>query len=315
MHDLIRKFLFLALTLLWQAGAAGQQTNPADSAATLIRAFMAESGTPGIAVSVGRNGRIVWSEGFGYADVEQRVPVSPSLTRFRVGSVAKPMTATALAQLLEAGKLDLDAPVQTYVPNFPEKKKGRITTRQLAGHLAGIRHYRGDEFLGQKHYGSVAEGLTIFQNDTLLFEPGTAYSYSSYGWNLVSAVVEGASGEEFLGYMQAHIFRPLGMQQTIADHVTPIISNRTRYYVFEDGELLNAPPVDNSYKWAGGGFLSTSEDLVKFGFAHLSTQYLKPETIALLWQSQHTTAGEATNYGIGWASGNDARGRRINEVR
>src|SRR2546426_9120253 len=147
---------------------------------------------PGVQVAVAVNGKLVWSEGCGYADAERQQPVTRE-TQFRIGSVSKPLTATAVVLLYERGKLDLDAPVQRYVPSFPDKGYP-ITTRQLAGHLAGIRHYRGDEFVLNRRFGSVGEGLTIFQDDSLLFPPGTRFSYSSYGWNLISAVIEGAAG-------------------------------------------------------------------------------------------------------------------------
>ncbi len=273
--------------------------------------MMELTGAPGVAVSVGIQGRIVWSEGFGFADLEQRVPIQASITRFRVGSVSKPMTAVAVAQLLEEGRLDLDAPIQDYVPTFPEKEEGTITIRQLTGHLAGIRNYNDGEFLSQKHYPTVLEGLAIFRDDPLLHKPGLTFVYSSYGWNLVSAAVEGISGEEFLNYMRRRVFQPSGMDHTMADYVVPIVANRTRYYTWRDGELDNAPPVDNSYKWAGGGFLSTSEDLVRFGFAHLNSKLLKPQTVQLLWTSQKTEAGEETGYGIGWSVGNDSKKRRF----
>ena len=300
----------LLLALLPAAVFSAVPDTTVKEASALIRGFMAETHSPGVAITIGVNGNIIWSEGFGYADVEQRVPVWPAITRFRVGSVAKPMTTVALAQLYEQGRLDLDAPIQKYVPSFPEKKDGIITTRLLAGHLAGIRHYNGDEFYIQKHYTRILDALTIFQDDPLLHPPGSKYSYSSYAWNLISAVIEAASGREFLGYMDENVFGPIGMTRTTADQVNNIISNRSRYYRSEDGVLLNAPPVDNSYKWAGGGFLSTSEDLVRFGFAHLQHGLLKPETVQLLWTSQKTTSGEETGYGIGWRSGTDDFGRR-----
>ena len=112
---------------------------------------------PGLSVAVGMNRRIVWSQGFGWADIEGRVSVRPA-SRFRVGSVAKPRTTALLALLYEEGKTDLDAHIQLYVPSFPEKKHP-ITTRQLAGHIAGIRHYNGNEFLSSDHYGTVLAGL------------------------------------------------------------------------------------------------------------------------------------------------------------
>jgi CubicO group peptidase (beta-lactamase class C family) len=237
------------------------------------------------------------------------VPAWPH-TKLRIGSVSKSLTAAAVGLLVEQGLLNLDAPVQRYVPSFPEKRYP-VTTRQAAGHLAGIRHYVRDEFLLNRRYSTVAEGLSIFQNDSLLHEPGTKYLYPSYGWNLVSAVVESASGDDYLSYMDSHVIYPLGLRQTIADHNDSLIDNRTRFYELSaEGRLLNAPYVDNSYKWAGGGYLSTAEDLVRFGHGLLTGRLLKAETVELLFSSQKTSNGTDTGYGIGFASGRDEQGRR-----
>ena len=281
-----------------------------DRASAIAGDFMRESGLPGLAVTIGRSGRIIYSEGFGFADLEQHVPVDPAVTRFRVGSTAKSMTAMAIAQLYDAGKLDLDAPIQTYLPDFPEKA-APITTRMLAGHLGGIRHYEGDEFFSDVAYESVSDALSIFADDPLAVLPGSAFRYSTYGYNLASAVVEVAAGEEFVSYMTENVFGPTGMTSTVADRVMPIIEGRSRYYHFEDGTLVNSPWVDNSNKWAGGGFLSTSEDLVRFAFAHLTDEHLKPDTIKTMWTSQKTSAGEETGYGIGWRIRTDEAGRTV----
>lgn len=290
-----------AQSALAEAQVPARYAQAVEFARVLMEAVMEESGTPGMSVAVGIDGRVVWSEGFGYADVEHRVPVWEE-TKFRIGSVSKPLTAAAIGLLLEGGKLDLDAPVQQYVPSFPEKR-WPITTRLVAGHIAGVRHYRGDENYSSRRYATVLEGLEIFQDDTLLFEPGSRYSYSSYGWNLLSAVVEGASGEEFLPYMQENVFDRLGMVHTVAEHTDSIIPHRTGYYLRRrDGAVVNAPFVDNSYKWAGGGFISTPEDLVRFGFAHLRDDFLNPETITELWTPQRLTDGRSTGYGIGWGA-------------
>ena len=276
-----------------------------------IDSMMTERNIPGLSVAVSIDGSVVWSEGFGYANLEQRTPVT-TVTKFRIGSVSKPYTAVALALLYERGLVDLDAPVQQYVPSFPEKSKGVVTTRLLGGHLAGIRHYRNQESSTlSRRYATVLAGLEIFANDTLQTVPGTTYSYSSYGWNLLSAVVEGASGEQFLAYMQANVFGPLGMRHTVAGHTDSIIVGRTGFYErTADGAIVNAPYVDNSYKWAGGGFLSTPEDMVRFADAHLESGFLQEETVQLLWTSQRTTGGEVTGYGIGWSTG-DLNGQRI----
>ena len=269
-------------------------------------------GTPGLSLTIAVDGKIVYSEGFGYADLEERVPAWPT-TKFRIGSISKPLTATALAQLVEAGKLDLDAPVQKYVPSFPDKG-AVITTRMLAGHLGGIRHYQGDEFTIRQHYANVLDGLKIFENDPLVAPPGTKFSYSSYGYNLLSAVVESASGENFLAYMQKHVFDAMGLVHTTADQNAQIVEQRSRFYEKEkDGTLENAPYADNSYKWAGGGFLSTSEDLVRFGSMLLQPGFLKAETLKLLFTSQKTKSGVETGYGMGWGITKSPSGRVVYE--
>lgn len=169
------------MVLIWLGVAAAQSgapyaiapSNPYQSsiqqAQALVDSHRAVVKIPGMSVSVAVHGKIVWSQGFGFADVENRTMVTP-LTKFRIGSVSKTLTASALALLYEQGKLDLDAPVQTYVPAFPTKR-WPISTRQVAGHLAGIRHYRNLEFLMAKKFDSVTESLEIFKDDTLLLNP------------------------------------------------------------------------------------------------------------------------------------------------
>jgi len=272
-----------------------------EDAREAVHAMMSESGVPGVSVAVGIDGVIVWSEGFGWADLEQRVPVS-TLTKFRVGSVSKPMASAAMGLLLEDGRLDLDAPVQQYVPEFPEKR-WTITSRQVAAHIGGVRHYRGNEMLAADRYPDVVSALDIFKDDPLLFEPGTDYSYSTYGWNLLSAVVERAAGEPFLEYMRDEVFEPLGMIHTMAGHTDSIVTNRTRFYERgTDGRILNAPYVDNSYKWAGGGFVSNTEDLIRFGTAHIEPGFFSTEALDTLFEPQFLANGESTGVGIAWRS-------------
>ena len=281
-----------------------------DEARALVQADIAERGYPGIAIAVSVGGETVWSEGFGYADLEHRVPMSRSV-KFRVGSISKSMTAAAVASLVEDDRLDLDATVQQYVPSFPEKAHP-VTTRQLGGHLGGIRHYRGNENFIRDPYETVLDGLSIFADDPLLHEPGTAFSYTSHGFNLISAVVEGAAKQPFLDYMRDAVFRPLGMRDTVADLVTPIIPGRTRYYVRDDaGRVVNAPFVNNSYKWAGGGFLSTTEDVLRFANAHLDDGFLSKSSRELLFTEQKTRDGEDVGYGFGWFIRTRDDGRRL----
>ena len=154
-----------------------------------IDSLREKQGIPGISVCVGNKDKILWAEAFGYADLENKTKLS-IYSKFRVGSVSKLITSLAVGKLYQEGKLDLDAPVQQYVPDFPIKKYP-ITSRQLAAHLSGIRHYRNTDPINiPKNYKNVMEGLSIFKVDTLLFKPGTKYEYSTYGYSLLSAVVE-----------------------------------------------------------------------------------------------------------------------------
>jgi serine beta-lactamase-like protein LACTB len=292
-------YISAAITTQTQSAAAAVRFAAAKENADKQAKEWLARGTPGLVLAVAVGGKILYSEGFGFADLEERVPVWPT-TKFRIGSISKPLTATALMQLVEAGKLDLDAPVQKYVPSFPDKG-APITVRMVAGHLAGIRHYKEDEMEIQRHYDNILEALKIFENDPLVAPPGTKFSYSSYGFNLLSAVIESTSGEPFLSYMQEHVFTPMGLVHTTADQNTQIIEQRSRFYeLAKDGHQENAPYVDNSYKWAGGGFLSTAEDLVRFGSTLMQPGFLKADTLTTMFTPQKTKTGEPSPYGIGW---------------
>jgi len=265
---------------------------------------------PGLSAAAGRDGKIAWSEGFGFADLEAKKPVT-SNTMFRIGSISKPLTAAGLMLLVENGRFDLDADIHTYVPDFPDKGEV-ITTRQLGGHLAGIRHYRGRETFSNKPFPTVRSGLKIFENDPLLSKPGEKFSYSSYGFNLLSCAMESAANENFLAYMEQNVFRPLEMKHTAPDLAGRDNADRTHFYLVKTGgSFETAPAVDNSYKWAGGGFLSTPEDLVRFGLAMLHPGFLKPESLKTMFTSQTNTIGKATGYGVGWFVRQDRSGHRV----
>lgn len=277
----------------------------------LARAVLEDAHLPGLSIAVGVGDRVVWAQGFGYADLESQTPVTP-LSRFRIGSVSKTLTADGLIKLYEQGRVDLDVPIQRYVPDFPHKR-WPITIRELAGHLAGVRHYKDHEFLSAKHYDSLHAGLAMFWNDSLLFKPDTRYHYSSYGWNLIGAAMASAAHEPFVPLMERLVIQPLGMAHTEADWNDSLVADRVRFYDRgRDGGFVNAPYIDESYKWSSGGYVSTPSDLVRFALSHVDGEsVLKPADIQLLWTSQRLTSGKLTDYGIGWFIRRDAYGRRI----
>jgi CubicO group peptidase (beta-lactamase class C family) len=280
-----------------QSAIMSEYVEAAEKSRTFLHQMQKVFKIPGMAVAVGIKGEIVWAEGFGFADLEKELPATPQ-TLFRIGSISKVLTACAVAMLYEAGKLDLDVPIRKYVPEFPNKGY-TITTRQLAGHLSGIRHYNLDEpiYERKKHYDSVISALEVFKDDPLKYLPGEKWSYSSYGWVLISAVVQRAAGQPFRDYMKQHILQSLGMNHTVPDDINANIPNRTIFY--DEGKVT--PGGDISYILAGGGFLSTVEDLVRYGLAHLpGSGFLKPETMELLFINQKTISGKRVQHGIGW---------------
>src|SRR5271170_6651386 len=167
---------------------------------------------PGLSIAVSVDGAELWSQAFGYADLENQTPATPT-TRFRIGSVSKPLTAAGLALLVEQGRLDLDVPVQTYIPDFPQKD-GLITLRRLAGHLTGIRNYRGIEAISNRSFPNLRSGLKIFEDDPLEAAPGTKFSYASYNWNVIGAVMEAVTKQAFPDYIADNVLKPLGMTRT-----------------------------------------------------------------------------------------------------
>lgn len=271
-----------------------------------VSKFMAASHAPGVSAAIVENGQLVWSEGFGMADLENSVPAT-SRTLYRLGSVSKPLTATAALQLWERGKIDLDAPVQKYCPAFPQKE-WPITTRELLGHLGGIRHYKSDsqddpEIGNTKHFDALTDGIKFFANDPLIAKPGTKFHYSTMGYTLVGCAIEGASGEKFVDYVRENVFLPAGMSGTQADNLIAIIPYRTRYYsTNKSGAVVNADLLDSSYKIPGGGLISSADDMARFEIAILNDALIKRTTRDIMWTPQKAADGSQSGYALGWGT-------------
>jgi CubicO group peptidase (beta-lactamase class C family) len=270
----------------------------------IVRAAVTERNLPGLSVAVGANDDVVWAEGFGWADLENRVKVSPD-TRFRIGTASAALTSAAVGLLLEQNRLKLDEKIQTYVPEFPEKQ-WPVTLRQLMAHVAGVRNDGGDEGpLYTMQCERPVEALAGFKDGALLFEPGTRFRYSSYGWILISAAVEAAAGEPFLSFMRGKVFEPLRMDDTEADSATDAIQDRAiPYFPKFSADPRYGPdpmrPIDYSCYAGASVFLSSPSDLVRFAQAINGGKLLQPATVQLLQTSQRLTSGEETGYGLGW---------------
>lgn len=252
---------------------------------------------PGLTVGI-LKGNTLWAKGFGYSDIENKIPMKEN-SSFRLASVTKPMTAVAILQLAEKGKLNLDDEVQKYVPYFP-KKSYPVTIRYLLGHLGGIPHYKSYEELHIKTPKDTREAIEIFANYDLVAEPGTLYHYSSYGYNLLGAVIEGVSKMSYGKYMEENIWKPLGMNSTCMDSPDEIIPNRVKGYRILEGEIKNSEFVDMRSRFAGGGTRSTVVDLLKFVKGLKENKIISKESLDKMFTSMTTKGGELTGYGYGW---------------
>ncbi|HEY0139780.1 MAG TPA: serine hydrolase domain-containing protein [Thermoanaerobaculia bacterium] len=253
---------------------------------------------PGLSVAVSVDGKIVMSEGVGFADLEQQSPARPT-TRYRLGSVSKLFTAAIATRLAARGALDLDAPIQRYLPSYPHA----VTARQLLGHLGGVRHYLNSDpiFAGRK-YKTLEEGLSIFANDPLVAPPGTTYHYTSYGYNLLGVVLEKAGGKPFADLLADEVTKPLKLESVVLDDNATIVPGRASFYdrAKEDAPVRNAAENDSSYKWPSGGLVASAEDLVRFSHAWLQPGYLPQPILTATFTPQLLADGKATNVGLGW---------------
>jgi len=326
-----RRVLYLSCWAVLGFVIAGAQSGLAPSTIekieATVKAEQERQKIPGLSLAIAVDGELRYEKGFGLADVENSVVAKPT-TRFRTASIAKPMTAIAAMQLAEQGKLDLDAPIQKYCPAFPEKP-WPVTARHLLGHVSGVRHYtRSGEASGTEHFFTVVDSLRIFKDDALLHQPGTRYTYSTYGYVLLGCAVEGASGMPYDAYMQKHVWGPAGMQHTSLDHLFQILPDRAYGYArlsertheqlpahlkaqVQVGQIVNASLHDTSMKVPGGGLRSTAADLVRFVLAVERGKLVKPQTREAMWRRQKTADGKETNYGLGWGIGELTGARMI----
>ncbi len=264
---------------------------------------------PGTAVAVAIGDEIVWSTAFGFADVDRHRPVSRA-TQFRVYEVAMPLTATMMARLSDEGRIDLDAPIQRYVPGvqdggFP------VTIRSLAAHVSGARDFE-DEEDAPAPCAAARDAVRRLPPQLFVRPPGLAYTKSRPGYLLLSAALESASGRSFGDLLAESIAAPTGMSSTMVDDPRRFLPGRTLFYERGwFGLLRSAREVDTSCRWGAGGLVSTTGDLARFGAALLRGEILRRETLEAMFTTQTTRTGARTGYGLGWHVETDARGRRV----
>ena len=271
----------------------------------LIDKKMRIDGIPGVSFAIVHRGHIEWAGALGLAEVEHAIKAHAN-TVYRSASLVKPLTATAVLQLHQAGKLDLDQPVWKYCSKFPVKPQV-LTTRQLLTHTAGVRSYAMPwskfeaELYSAKRYKSIADTFPIFSDDPLLHEPGSAYEYTSYGYNVLGCVIESIAGLSYEEYISRHILKPSAMVSTFAERAEDVVSERAGLYRRgAKGVLLNEKYVDLTNKIPSGGLLTTATDMARFAIAYMDGNLLSRELMTKAYSPVKLSDGSLSYYGMGW---------------
>jgi CubicO group peptidase (beta-lactamase class C family)/tetratricopeptide (TPR) repeat protein len=281
----------------------GTQTFPPEVAKALeerLREQLEGRLLAGLSVGVA-HGDLAWTAGFGFRDVGKRLRATPRTT-YRMASVSKAFTAIAVLQLVEAGRISLDEDIRAWVPDFPAKP-WPVTARQLLGHLGGVSHYRDlarDNRQTQRM--STAQALAVFKDWPLVVEPGTEYVYTSYGYNLLGAVVENASGMPFGQYLSQRVFAPAGMKHAALDDLRTRDGWQAVGYRPLGGTIARSHKLDLSSRFGGGGARASVIDMLAFGRAVMNSTLITPETTRMMQVPMQTRDGRLTDYGMGFAT-------------
>ncbi|MCP3143864.1 serine hydrolase [Pyxidicoccus xibeiensis] len=265
----------------------------------IVRAELSQGPVAGMSVGVTRGGQR-WVCAYGQRDVARRLPATPRTT-YRMASVTKSFTAVAVMQLVEQGKLSLDADISTLVPGYPAKQ-WPVTVRDLLGHLSGVPTYDGTASSNNVKAVSTAEAVAVFAQKPLAFEPRTRYLYTTWGYNLLGAAVEAASGQSYRDYLREHVFGPAGMAHADLDITATRDEHQAAGYRLQGGALKPSRFLDVSSRFGGGGTRATVGDMLGFGRAVVAHTLVKRETMGRMQASMATADGRLTDYGMGFAT-------------
>lgn len=312
-----KTFVFAAALMLGALPAAvSGQAGPAAAAdealAKKIDAVMSEiykPGQPGAAVIVRKNGETVFRKGYGLADLELGVPVEPDMV-FRLGSVTKQFTAVSILLLAQEGKLGLQDEITKLLPDYPTQGR-KITVEHLLTHTSGIQSYTDlAEWLPlwRKDF-TLKELIDLFKDKPMQFEPGESWAYNNSGYILLGAIIEKVSGKTYEGFIEANIFKPLGMKQSYYGSAERVIPRRISGYQTGKGGFVNAPYLSMTQPYAAGSLLSTVDDLALWSDAVFSGRLVRKEWLDKAFTPYRLKNGESSGYGYGWFIA-DFSGRR-----
>lgn len=295
----MKQYVILIAAFLSSFSGISQDKN--EEVAALLKEMISKKEVAGVVAAYSVEGNIIGQAAAGYANKKTKEKFNLE-TKVRMGSIAKPMTALAVMQLVEKGLLDLDAAVQTYIPDYPTHPKTQITIRHLLSHTSGIAGYKdGRESNTTVEYPTLYNALDLFKDRALLFEPGTQYSYTTYGYTVLGAVIEKVTGGTFEAYMQKNIWDKAGMTNTGVEKFGVKMENKSELYSRNNGRGKAKKAKENnlSNRIPAGGFYTTSGDMLKFGNAVLENVFVKESTLNLM-REHHSLEKENNAYGFGW---------------
>ncbi len=264
-----------------------------------VDTYLQESQFQG-SVLIAKGGKVLFSKGYGLANVEHKIPNSPQ-TVFRLGSITKQFTAVAILQLQEQGKLNVQDPIGKYLPNYPQRDK--ITIHHLLTHSAGIPEITDFPNLSeiQRHPSNPEKVIAYFKDLPLEFTPGTDSKYSNSGYIILGEIVEKVSGVTYEKYIQEHFFKPLGMKSTYLDRNQKLIPNRAAGYGIDpSGAVVNAEFIEMSFPHGAGAMASTVEDLYLWDLALKEGKLLSKASMEQLFQVQAVSEKNQIAYGYGF---------------
>lgn len=294
----MKKCLILVAVLFLFKGFA-QGNNEAVN--VLLEKMISEKTVAGVVAGYSIDGKTIGISSAGYANKKEKKKFELE-TKVRMGSIAKSMTALAAMQLVEKGLLDIDVPIQTYITDYPEQEKTQITARHLLSHTSGIPGYKdGKESNITTEYSTLYDALDLFKERELLFEPGTQYNYTTYGYTVLGVVIERVSGLTFEDYMQKNIWDKAGMTNTGVEKFNVKLDNESELYTRNNGKGKAKLAEENnlSNRLPGGGFYTTVVDMLKFGNAVLNNTFVKKETLDVM-REHHSLEKVENGYGFGW---------------
>jgi CubicO group peptidase (beta-lactamase class C family) len=267
-----------------------------------IVAGMRARGIVGLSIAVAARGVVVGARGYGWADARRQVKATAA-TGYRWASISKPLTAVAALLLERDGKLDLDRDVRSYVPEFPDKGHA-ISSRQLLAHLGGICHYAEAKRTWRDYdvahpFTDRILALDMFKDADLVAPPGSRYHYSTHGYALLGAVLERAASQRYHEFVRERIAEPLGMTSLRPDYPDEAIPERAHGYHRSGERIIRSPVESVAWKVPGGGWVSSVEDLARFGAALLADRLLTAAEREKMTAEQHTLDGRGTGYGLG----------------